>query len=125
MNVIYKRSRPYPSLVADLFCLDELDKPCAYGSIKATTISLLASSIAKFDNAFDLWKPGTTTINGTLFLLDADLGLYQSNKMLTVLCWQSHGFDFYFPKFDWTVEAIKLAKGHIDKQSNRFLIRRL
>jgi hypothetical protein len=28
--------------------------------------------------SFDLWNPGTTTINGALFSLEAELGLYKS-----------------------------------------------
>ena len=45
---------PYPSFVAALLCIDELEPPWAYGSIEITTIPLLDNSIDMLDKvSFD------------------------------------------------------------------------
>ena len=41
---------PYPSSVAAILLVDELELPCAYGSIEMTTIPLLYNSMDRFDN---------------------------------------------------------------------------
>ena len=115
---------PYPSVVAALVLIDELELPCAYGSIEIETIPLLDSSMAMLDNvSLDLWKPGIIITAGAGDILVALDGLYKS---ATTHCPFWVGIFIVWiltePNEDCTKDAKKDEKKITDKHTQNFFI---